>query len=151
MHRCLGISQSLVDAAEYERITFEYAMSAARAMAPLHDDFRFCFLSGEGADSSEQSRVRFARVKGRTENALLALGKPCVYNFRPAFIHPSAPRANPQLVERAADGLAPLFYRFWPSKIIPAEALGRAMIQVAKHGHNGRMIDNVEARCLGGA
>jgi hypothetical protein len=44
----------------------------------------FLFVSGMGTDSSERSRVMWARVKGRTENALLRLPFKAAYMFRRA-------------------------------------------------------------------
>ena len=41
-----------------------------------------------GTDSTEQGRIMWARVKGKTENALLRLPFKSVYLFRPAFIRP---------------------------------------------------------------
>ena len=48
----------------------------------------FVFVSGAGADSTGRGRVMWARVKGQTENALLALPFKGVYVFRPAAIQP---------------------------------------------------------------
>lgn len=48
-----------------------------------------------------------------------------VINFRPAFIHPSAPRTNPLFAERIADRLAPVFYCLYPSGIIGTEHLAQ--------------------------
>src|SRR5260370_11691443 len=55
----------------------------------------FSFLSGSGADQTEQSRVAFARYKGKAEKALLAAGFPRLYIFRPAYIYPFEPRKEP--------------------------------------------------------
>ena len=43
----------------------------------------FCYVSGEGTDSSEQGRMRWARVKGKTENELLRLPFKAAYMLRP--------------------------------------------------------------------
>lgn len=59
------------------RITHDYTLTAARAFAsissPSQTSFRFIFMSGEGADQTEQSRYLFGRIKGRTEKALAAM------------------------------------------------------------------------------
>ena len=47
----------------------------------------FCYVSGVGTDSTERGRTMWARVKGRTENALLALFA-IAYMFRPGYIQP---------------------------------------------------------------
>ena len=60
----------------------------ARTLARLDPGMTFVFVSGTGTDSSERGRIMWARVKGRTENALLALPFKAAYMFRPAYIQP---------------------------------------------------------------
>jgi hypothetical protein len=47
----------------------------------------FIYVSGSGTDSTEEGRVMWARVKGRTENDLLRLPFKAVYMFRPGLIY----------------------------------------------------------------
>jgi len=47
----------------------------------------FVYVSGVGADSTERTRTMWQRVRGRTENALLALSPKNVV-FRLALIQP---------------------------------------------------------------
>lgn len=84
---CLGISQNDVSKEEQVRITYDYTLAAARAMRDTGDNFRFCFLSGAGADTTEKSSILFARIKGRTKNALTSLTRPKAWHFRPGYIH----------------------------------------------------------------
>ncbi len=142
---CLGISQSDVSKEEYVRITYDYALAAARAMSGIGENFRFCFLSGGGADSSEKSLVLFARIKGRTENALTSLARPKAWHFRPGYIHAinSPPK---KWFERLIEPLTPLFYRFLPSRIISTVELARAMLVVAKHGSPKTILENDDIR-----
>jgi uncharacterized protein YbjT (DUF2867 family) len=142
---CLGISQNRVTREEYERITFEYTLAAARAMASVSPALRFCFLSGRGADSQEQSRVLFARVKGRTENALLALDAPVSYCFRPGFIQPAVPS---RIEDRLGALLAPLMRLASRQLVISTTALAQGMLQVARHGASIRVFDNAAIQAL---
>ena len=48
----------------------------------------FCYVSGEGTDSTEHGRTMWARVKGKTENALLRLPFTAAFMFRPGYIQP---------------------------------------------------------------
>ena len=48
----------------------------------------FVFVSGTGADSTERGSTMWARVKDKTENALLAMPFRSIYVFRPAMIQP---------------------------------------------------------------
>ena len=56
----------------------------------INSETRFCYISGAGTDSSEKGRIRWARVKGKTKNALLALP------FKKAYmLHPARAGLNP--------------------------------------------------------
>ena len=54
----------------------------------LNPGMTFIYVSGQGTDSTEHGRVMWARVKGRTENALLRLPFKAAYMFRPGVIQP---------------------------------------------------------------
>lgn len=144
---CLGISQTEVSKQEYEKITHDYALAAAQAMQVAGENFRFCFLSGRGADSAEKSSILFARVKGKTENALTRLGRPKAWHFRPGYIHPvtALPRRR---IERWLAPLTPFFYRFLPSHIISTIELATAMLSVARHGSSKTILENDDIREL---
>jgi uncharacterized protein YbjT (DUF2867 family) len=141
---CLGISQTRVSPEEYEVITHDYALAGARAMAAANPRFVFCFLSGRGADSAEKSRVRFARVKGRTENALQRLDAPETYSFRPGYIQPIVPAAR--FEDRLGNLLAPLMRLASSQLVITAAELAQGMLHVARHGYGKRILDNAEIR-----
>ena len=144
---CLGISQTEVSKQDYEIITYDYTLAAARAMQACGDGFRFCFLSGRGADSAEKSSILFARVKGRTENALTRLGRPRTWHFRPGYIH-SVTAPPRRRIERWIAPLTPLVYRFLPAHIISTVELARAMLAVAKHGAPKPILENDDIRAL---
>jgi uncharacterized protein YbjT (DUF2867 family) len=142
---CLGISQTEVSKPEYEKITHDYALAAARAMQDIGENFRFCFLSGRGADSAEKSSILFARIKGKTENALTRLSHPKAWHFRPGYIHPitAPPRRR---IERWIAPLTPFFYRFLPAHIISTVELAKAMLAVAKLGSAKTILENDDIR-----
>ena len=79
----LGLSE-----VAYTRVTYDIAMAAAREMVAANPRMTFCFVSGVGTDSTEKGRTMWARVKGKTENALLALGFKAAHMFRPGYIQP---------------------------------------------------------------
>jgi uncharacterized protein YbjT (DUF2867 family) len=90
----------------------------------------FSFLSGNGADPSGRSRMAFARYKGQAENALLAMGFPQVFIFRPAYIYPIEPRKEPNLTYRLLRAIYPVFGTLFPNQVIPSDDLARAMLEV---------------------
>ena len=84
---CLGVSSVGMDAAHYKRATYDLTLGVAQVLAQANPAMTFCYITGKGTDSSEQGRVMWARVKGRTENALLKLPLKA-YMFRPGLIQP---------------------------------------------------------------
>ncbi|MFB9370763.1 NAD(P)H-binding protein [Kitasatospora albolonga] len=136
---CLGVTSAGKREDEYRRITHDYTLAAARAL-PVRPDapLTFVYVSGDGTDSTEQGRLMWARVKGRTENELLAMDFHA-YMFRPAYIHavhgevsrtPAYRRLYPVL-----SLLFPLLRRLAPGRVTTTENIARAMIAVA--GRNG--------------
>ena len=85
---CLGVSAAGMKEADYAHVTYDFALAAARALAKLNPGMTFIYVSGAGTDSSEKGRSMWARVKGRTENALLALPFKAKFMFRPGVIQP---------------------------------------------------------------
>lgn len=142
---CLGVSQAQVGKDAYIQITLDYAMAAARAMYAYNPQMRFCFLSGRGADPTEQASSRFAKIKGRTERQLAELGGP-LFVFRPAYIRPtraSGPRKD------FARWLAPIgnvMAWFSADLSVDCDQLAHAMLDVAKHGADHSLLTNSELR-----
>jgi uncharacterized protein YbjT (DUF2867 family) len=146
---CLGIAQSdAKNAADYERITVDFAVAAARALQAASPEARFCFLSAQGADSSEKSSLLYRRVKGKAENTLAPLLGEQLYTFRPAFIHPMTPRERPRIAERVLRPFYPILYRLFPNGFTNSVELSRAMLDVGVRGHAKHMLKNVDIRGL---
>jgi uncharacterized protein YbjT (DUF2867 family) len=70
---CLGVSAVGMKEDAYQRVTYDLAVSVARTLAKLNPTMTFIYVSGAGTDSTEHGRLMWARVKGRTENALLQM------------------------------------------------------------------------------
>ena len=60
---------------------------ASRPAPNISPGMTFVYVSGQGTDSTGKGRFMWARVKGETEKALLALPFKAVM-FRPGFIQP---------------------------------------------------------------
>ena len=84
----LGVSAAGMSEADYTRTTYDLTLAAATALARLNPGMTFIYVSGQGTDSSMTGRAMWARVKGRTENALLGLPFRAAYMFRPGMIQP---------------------------------------------------------------
>ncbi len=101
-------------------------------------DMTFIYVSGAGTDSTEQGRRMWARVKGKTENALLRLPFKAAYMLRPAYIQPMngiVPRIRWYRWLYAVIGVFyPLLKVIFPKYVTTTEILGRVMIKIAKQG-----------------
>ena len=135
---CLGVSSSAVRESEYERITYGFAMAAATALSRVQPGMAFLFVSGAGSDSSENSSTVWARIKGRTENALMHLPLR-TYMFRPGIIEPldgiqSRSRAY-RVLYRLLGPVIPVLIRIFPNQILSTREIGQAMLAVARSGY----------------
>jgi uncharacterized protein YbjT (DUF2867 family) len=83
---CIGVPSSGMTEARYTLMTYEYTLAAARVLHARNPAMRFCFVSGAGANDTDKRSSMWARVKGKTENALREVGFKEVVVFRPAFI-----------------------------------------------------------------
>jgi uncharacterized protein YbjT (DUF2867 family) len=143
---CLGVSATGMREADYRRITYDLTLSVARHLG----DVTFCYVSGQG--TREQGRLMWARVKGATENALLALPLRAVM-FRPGFIQPmDGVTSKTRLyatVYRWTGPLLPLLRRVFPRFVTTTRAVGRAMIAVAADGSPKPILETRDINALG--
>jgi uncharacterized protein YbjT (DUF2867 family) len=140
---CLGISVTQVSGeAEYRRITYDYAVTAARALHARSPGAAFHFISGRG--TGLHSRFMWARVKAETERALMELVEGVCW--RPAAID-GIPSDN---APRIYGLIRPLFRVLKPirSLYIDGESLGRAMLQATTEKMHARVIENSEIRAI---
>jgi uncharacterized protein YbjT (DUF2867 family) len=143
---CLGVSSVGMKEADYRHITYDFTLAAARPLASLNPGMTFVYVSGTGTDSSEQGRTMWARVKGKTENDLLRLPFKAAYMFRPGVIVPlHGIKSKTKLVRisyAVMGPLLPLLRAAFPKYVTTTEQVGRAMIQVAKHGAPKVLLEN---------
>ncbi|MEV4148066.1 epimerase [Amycolatopsis sp. NPDC049691] len=141
---CLGVSSVGMAPAEYERITYELALSVARK---LPEGTTFVYVSGQGTDSTERGRVRWARVKGATENALAKLPLR-TFAVRPGYIQPmhgiTSKTTLYRTLYRVAMPLYPLLRRLFPRFVTNNEEIGRAMLEVAENGYEKPVLENTD-------
>jgi uncharacterized protein YbjT (DUF2867 family) len=134
----LGTSSAGMTEAAYSRVTYDMTMAIARTLFRLNPGMTFIYVSGMGTDSSERGRTMWARVKGRTENALLALAPGRAYMFRPGLIVPMHGITSRTTWYRALYAImspaVPWIQRRFPDAVTTTERVGRAMINVARDG-----------------
>jgi uncharacterized protein YbjT (DUF2867 family) len=83
---CLGTTSVGKSEEEYRRITYDYTLAGARAVLEASPQCHFAYVSGQGTDGTERGRSMWARVKGKTENDLLAMPFASATMFRPGVI-----------------------------------------------------------------
>lgn len=146
---CLGVSSSGMGEADYTRITHDLTLYVASV---VDQSAVFVYVSGQGADSTERGRVMWARVRGRTENALLA-GPLDAYILRPGYIQPRhGARSRVALyrtVYRVTSVLYPLLRLLARDHITTTETMGRAMLALARgRGGQTRILNSPEMNAL---
>ena len=151
---CLGVYTGTVSDEELRRVTVDYAAAFGEALHAGSPDAALCFLSGQGADPSERSRVAFARYKGAAENALHRLDFPRLHIFRPGYIYPVERREEPHLGYRLMRVLYPVLRVVFPNHVIRSDDLARAMVHAGLHGTADRahpVLEHRDIRALAAA
>jgi uncharacterized protein YbjT (DUF2867 family) len=142
---CAGPSAAGLTEEAYTHLTYDMTMVAAQTLARLNPAMTFIYVSGAGTDSTEQGRTMWARVKGKTENALLRLPFKVAYMFRPGVIQPlhgiQSKTASYRVMYSLAKPLFPILRWLAPRHITTTEHLGRAMIRVAQNGFPNRILE----------
>ena len=151
---CLGTYTGVVSDVELRTITVDYTIEFARVLRTSRPDAAFSFLSGNGADPTGRSWFQYARYKGEAEKALLAMGFPHIYIFRPAYIYPVEPRREPNVSFRLLRAIYPVFRVLFANQVIRADDLARVMTDAALQGTPGHpepILENRDIRAMVGA
>ncbi|MGA9633052.1 MAG: NAD-dependent epimerase/dehydratase family protein [Candidatus Acidiferrales bacterium] len=145
---CAGISSAGMSEAEYTRITYDITIHFAEKLASLNPRMVFIYVSGSLTDSSEKGRIMWARVKGKTENALTRLGFRNVYNFRPGFMKAMPGQKNLKSYYKAIGWLDPVLRALLPNQVSTLRDVGRAMIDCAVKGYPKQILEVKDINAL---
>jgi uncharacterized protein YbjT (DUF2867 family) len=149
---CLGVSSFGMSETSFRAITYDLTLAIARTLAANAKAMTFVYVSGAGTDSSERGRSMWARVKGQTENALLSLPFKAAYMFRPGYIQPRhAVRSKTTLyrvIYKVVGPLYPLLKAVFPKQVTSSDRIGKAMLEVVRHGAPQRVLHNAEIEQL---
>jgi uncharacterized protein YbjT (DUF2867 family) len=151
---CLGISSFRMQETEYRRITYDITLAAAKVLVSVNPGMTFIYVSGAGTDAKGGSM--WARVKGETESALLALpwqAPGAAYMFRPGGIVPMHGIKSKTAVYRMVYAVMPTPLLKWLARVAPkyvttTEQIGRAMLGVARHGYAKPILESVDIASL---
>lgn len=146
---CIGVYTGQVPRDEFRKITVDYTNAFASALRAQNNETAFCFLSGDGADRSEKSRIMFKKDKGVAENILIDLHFHRLHIFRPGYIYPSVPRKEPNrayvFFRYAYKGL---FQYIYPNIGLTSEQLSTAMMHAGLYGDEKETLENRDIRRL---
>jgi len=149
---CLGVTSSGMSEADYERVTYGIATAAAGTLVRLNPGMTFAFVSGAGSDSTEKGKIMWARIKGKTENALLRLPFKGVYVFRPGIIEPvhgaRSKTAAYRFFYMLFKPVLTWLRRALPGYILTTEQIGLAMLALARRGSEEHVFESKDIYAL---
>ncbi len=141
---CMGVSAGGMTEGTYHVLTFVYTLTLAEVLLKQNPGMICTYVSGQGTDSTEKGRAMWARVKGKTENALLNLGFKQAYMFRPGVIIPlrgiKSKTKNYQFIYNYFMWLIRLIKVIAPNTIVNTTQIGKSMIKISMQGYNKKII-----------
>lgn len=138
---CAGKSSVGMNEQDYNHITYETVLSFANILLNLNPGMTFCHVSGGGTDSTEKGKVMWARIKGKTENALMRLPFKGVYNFRPALMKPTAGQMYLHGYNKIYPFLYSLLRLIMPNQACTIREIGQAMINSVLRGYSKQILE----------
>jgi uncharacterized protein YbjT (DUF2867 family) len=138
---CLGTSSVNMPKEIYYKTTYTLTMNFAETLCKHNPGMTFCYVSGAGTDSSEKGWLRWARVKGKTENDLMKLPFKRVYNFRPAFMLPTKGLKNTLPAYKLITWLYPFLHAIFPNYFFTLKEFGLAMINAVLRGDGKNVLE----------
>lgn len=149
---CLGISSAGLSEEQYTLVMYDITLRAAETLARLNTGMTFVYVSGAGTDNTEHGRTMWARVKGRTENALLRLPFKVAFMFRPGIIVPRfgarSKTTSYRILYMLSRPVLPLLRRAFPNQVLTTDEIGRAMLIVARQGAPKPVLETCDIRLL---
>ena len=144
---CIGVYTGQVPKDEFTRITVDFTKAFGEILKKKSTETVFCFLSGQGADSREKSKVLFARDKGIAENFLVNQQFKSTHIFRPGYIYPVTKRVEPNFSYQLMRFLyKPVLSKIYPNIGISSEKLAKVMVEVGFAGAGPTIFENKDIR-----
>ena len=143
---CAGVSSIGMDEEKFTKITYDTTLHVAKTLSQLNPDMVFTFVTGQGTDSTEHGKIMWARVKGKTENALMQLPFKGQYNFRPGFMKHFKEQKNVKTILKVVSWFFPILF---PKQSLTLQEVGRAMIQVVNKGYSKNVLEIQDIKKLG--
>jgi len=142
---CLGASSSGMTEEQYNRLTFSLTLDVAAHLMRLSPGMTFIYVSAAGADTSETGKSMWARIKGKTENALFRQGFSSVVVFRPGVIQPlhgiRSRTPSYRFLYCMMAPVLPMLKRMMPDSILTTEEIGRAMLNAVRYNCSNVVLE----------
>jgi uncharacterized protein YbjT (DUF2867 family) len=145
---CLGVSSVGMNERDYTRVTYDLTLETAKVLSRINPTMTFCYVSGTGTDSSEQGRIMWARVKGKTENDLKKLPFKAVYLYRPGLMKPTAGQRNVKTIFKIVAWPYPLWKLLFPGGVCTLKDLGLSMINAVLNDYSKQILENPDITWL---
>ncbi len=145
---CLGVSQLQVTKEQYNIITYDYTIAAAKAMLAANSKITFVFVSGDGADQTGKARTLFGKVKGKAEKDLMEMPFQKLIIVRPGGIQPITKNPRAPFLYKVFYFFYPIFKILTPAKVITSVELAKAILIAAKTKVGKVLLDNQELKRL---
>ncbi|MCR8656541.1 NAD-dependent epimerase/dehydratase family protein [Paenibacillus endoradicis] len=146
----IGVSSSGMSEADYTRITYEMTIKNAKQLVEFNPNMKIIYVSGMGADSTEQGKEMWARVEGKTENTLLSMPFKAAYMLRPAAILPMhgvrSKTAQYRILYNIIKPINPLLKRM--KSVLTSEQLGQLILHLAKSGTTKEVLEKEKLKEL---
>jgi hypothetical protein len=138
---CAGVSSIGMKEADYNRITYDTTIHFAQVLVQQNPEMTFIYVSGSGTDSSEKGRLMWARIKGKTENALTKMPFKTMHNFRPGFMKATPGQKNTLKMYKYLGWMYPFLKIVFPGGTSTLKQVGQAMIKCLTIGTNKHILE----------
>lgn len=143
---CAGISSRGMTEEQYTKVTYDTPLHFAETLAKLNPNMVLCHVSGASTDGTEKSRMMWARVKGRAENALARLPFKAVYNFRPGAMKPVPGQVNVKGAMKVVSALYPALHLLFPKSASTLKEVADAMLRCVERGYDKTVLEVVDIK-----
>lgn len=142
---CAGVSSVGKKENQFRHLTYDTTIAFAQSLLRVNENMVFTYVSGAKTDSSENGKMMWARVKGKTENDLAKLGFRAQYNFRPGVMQPFPDQKNWKPVVKL---LVRVVKFISPKSVLTLQEVGRAMIHAVTIGYPKNVLEVSDIRRL---
>ena len=142
---CAGVSSVGKKEDQFTHLTYDTTLAFARSLVKVNSNMVFTYVSGAKTDSTEKSRMMWARVKGKTENDLAKLGFKGEYNFRPGVMMPFPQQKNWKPIVKF---LVKIIKVISPKSVLTLQEVGCAMINAVTIGYPKNVLEVSDIRRL---